>query len=135
MIKSKVFLGGTCNGSQWRDELIPKLIINWFNPVVENWTEECQQEEIKQRAQCSLRCYCITPKMTGVYSIAEMVEDSILRSNTSVICILDQDGDETWTIHQKNSLNQTIKLCTKYGASYCTTIQELAETLNIMGTV
>ena len=25
MIKNKVFLGGTCNESKWRDELIPKL--------------------------------------------------------------------------------------------------------------
>ena len=47
-----VFLGGTCNNSTWRDKLIPSLSINYFNPVVENWTPECQAEEIKQRAEC-----------------------------------------------------------------------------------
>ena len=46
---NKVFLGGTCNGSTWRDELIPMLNIDYFNPVVENWTSECQKEELKQR--------------------------------------------------------------------------------------
>ena len=26
----KVFLGGTCNGSLWRNELIPQLKIDYF---------------------------------------------------------------------------------------------------------
>ena len=26
----KVFLGGTCNGSDWREKLIPKLKINYL---------------------------------------------------------------------------------------------------------
>lgn len=30
----RVFLGGTCNESTWRDELIKKLKIDYFNPVV-----------------------------------------------------------------------------------------------------
>ncbi len=34
MINKKVFLGGTCNGSLWRDALIKKLNIDYFNPVV-----------------------------------------------------------------------------------------------------
>ena len=37
----KVFLGGTCNNSKWRDKLIPMLNIDYFNPVVDDWTEEC----------------------------------------------------------------------------------------------
>ena len=40
----KVFLGGTCNNSIWRDVLIPLLTdngINYFNPVVDDWTEDC----------------------------------------------------------------------------------------------
>jgi len=32
---NKVFLGGTCNESTWRDELIPMLEIDYFNPVVD----------------------------------------------------------------------------------------------------
>lgn len=34
----KVFLGGTCNGSKWREELIPLLQVGYFNPVVDEWT-------------------------------------------------------------------------------------------------
>jgi len=32
----KIFLGGTCNNSTWREQLIPMLQINYFNPVVDN---------------------------------------------------------------------------------------------------
>ena len=43
----KVFLGGTCNDSNLRDTLIKMLDIEYFNPVVSDWTEECYQEELK----------------------------------------------------------------------------------------
>ena len=45
----KVFLGGTCNESTWRDGLIEILEIDYFNPVVDDWTEECYREELRQR--------------------------------------------------------------------------------------
>ena len=48
-MKNKVFLGGTCNNSTWRNELIPLLNIDYFNPVVEDWTPECQAEEERQK--------------------------------------------------------------------------------------
>ena len=50
MDKTTVFLGGTCNNSTWRDKLIPLLKIDYFNPVVEDWTEEAQQIENKIEA-------------------------------------------------------------------------------------
>ncbi len=40
-MKNKVFLGGTCNESTWRDRVIKDLKIDYFNPVVEDWTPEC----------------------------------------------------------------------------------------------
>ena len=50
----KVFLGGTCNESTWRDELIQMLKIDYFDPVVDDWNERAQREEIKQRETCDL---------------------------------------------------------------------------------
>lgn len=37
---NKVFLGGTCAETTWRDKIIDKLSenIEYFNPVVKNWT-------------------------------------------------------------------------------------------------
>jgi hypothetical protein len=63
--KKKVFLGGTCNESQWRKELIPMSSIDYFNPVVPEWTPECMEEERRQREPCDHCLYVITPLMMG----------------------------------------------------------------------
>lgn len=36
----KVFLGGTCAGWKWRDELQLLLKCDYYNPIVKNWSEE-----------------------------------------------------------------------------------------------
>ena len=87
----KVFLGGTCNESTWRDKLIKMLEIDYFNPVVDDWTEECYQEELRQREICDYCLYVITPRMTGVYSIAEVVDDSNKRPEKTIFCLLEYD--------------------------------------------
>jgi hypothetical protein len=100
----KIFLGGTCNESTWRDELIPHLTIDYFNPVVKDWTPECMKEEIKQRQECDLCLYVITPKMTGVYSIAEAVDDSNKRPAKTIFVRVRKDGDQKFTDSQWKSL-------------------------------
>ena len=87
----KVFLGGTCNNTIWREKLIPILKIDYFNPVVDDWTLECQKEEIKQRNKCDFCLYVITPSMKGVYSIAEVVDDSNKRPSKTILCILENE--------------------------------------------
>jgi hypothetical protein len=89
----KVFLGGTCNESKWRDELIKLLKIDYFNPVVEDWTPECMAEEIRQRETCDYCLYVITPRMSGVYSIAEVIDDSNKRSQRTLFCFLGEDAN------------------------------------------
>jgi len=100
----KVFLGGTCNDSDWRDELIKRFDKNveYFNPVVEDWTEECYQEELKQRSECDICLYVITSDMTGVYSIAEVIDDSNKRPIKTVFAFLKEGFDK----HQIKSLDK-----------------------------
>ena len=45
----KVFLGGTCAKSKWRDNIIPQLKCEYFNPVVDDWTPECQKIEEREK--------------------------------------------------------------------------------------
>ena len=130
MKKTKVFLGGTCNGSLWRNELIPLLAIDSFNPVVENWTPECQEEEIKQRETCDFCLYVLTPKMTGVYSVAEVVDDSNKRPFKTVMCIVPKDGDAEFTPHQLKSLKQTAKMVVANGGQSFNSLGEVATFLN-----
>jgi hypothetical protein len=42
----KVFLGGTCNESTWREKLIPMLKIDYFNPVVKDWKLEIKEKDL-----------------------------------------------------------------------------------------
>lgn len=87
----KIFLGGTCNESTWRNILIPMLDIEYFNPVVSDWTPACMEEELRQREICDLCLYVITPKMTGTYSIAEVVDDSNKRPSKTIFVRLRSD--------------------------------------------
>lgn len=130
MKKTKVFLGGTCNGSLWRNELIPQLTIDSFNPVVENWTPECQAEEVRQREICDYCLYVLTPKMTGFYSVAEVADDSNKRPQKTLLCYLTKDGDAEFTPHQLKSLKATAKLVVANGGRAFESLADVAAFLN-----
>ena len=133
-MKKKVFLGGTCNNSSWREDLIPMLKINYFNPVVDDWNEECMKEEIRQRQICDFCLYVITPKMAGVYSIAEVVDDSNKRPSKTILCVLVEDYQDDSIIRfseaQMKSLNQVGEMVKRNGGQYFTLLTEVAEFLN-----
>lgn len=122
----KVFLGGTCNGSTWRDELIPLLNCEYFNPVVEDWTPECQVEEIRQRNECDVCLYVISKEMIGVYSIAEVTYDSNKSPNKTMLCILLDGFNEA----QQKSLKAVANLVRNNGATVAESLDDTARILN-----
>lgn len=126
----KVFLGGTCNGSLWRERLIPLLHIGYFNPVVEEWTEECYLRELKEREECDFCLYVITPKMTGAYSIAEVVDDSNKRPEKVLFCYLTEDGGESFDSFQVKSLSKVAKMVQNNGGKCFHSLNEIAEFMN-----
>ncbi|MBL1322217.1 MAG: hypothetical protein COA63_014340 [Methylophaga sp.] len=129
---TKVFLGGTCNNSTWRLELISMLQIDYFNPVVKDWTPECMEEELLQREECEICLYVITPDMIGTYSIAEVVDDSNKRPNKTVFFFTTQGNDSnTFTEGQIKSLEQVGKMVEGNGAKWVRgSLAELAIELN-----
>lgn len=130
-MKHKVFLGGTCNESTWRDEIIPNLRIDYFNPVVEDWTPECQAEEERQKNEvCDIHLYVITPRMTGVFSIAEAVESAITRKDKCLFCVLEEDGDMKFTKGQMKSLDAVGRLVSKYGGCYYDNLGDVVGGIN-----
>jgi len=126
----KVFLGGTCNESTWRDKLIPMLKIDYFNPVVDDWTEECYLEELRQREICDYCLYAITPLMTGVYSIAEVIDDSNKRPDKTLFCVLEEDAGLQFDKGQMRSLERTGLMVQKNGGKYFKSLEEVSEYLN-----
>ena len=146
----KVFLGGTCCRTVWREKLIEKLNINYFNPVVNNWTEECMAEERYQREICDYCLYVITPSMKGVYSIAEVIDDSNKRPNKTVFCVLENEipvrieknhlGEELpifpnmkkryFTYGEMKSLDQVGNMVERNGGKYFKCLNDVVKYLN-----
>lgn len=125
----KVFLGGTRNGSTWRNDLIRILKIDYFNPVVEDWTEECMEEEQRQKKTCDYCLYVITPKMTGYYSIAEVVDDSNKRPEKTSFCVLKEDYCR-FTLRQEESLNAVGSMVEENGVTVFYSLEDVANYLN-----
>lgn len=126
----KVFLGGTVNGSDWRDKIKPKLKINYFDPVVPNWTEEAYKRELQEREDCDYCLYVITPKMSGVYAVAEVIDDSNKRPDKTVFCVLNQDDGHTFSDFQKKSLDAVGKLVERNGGTWLENLDDVANYLN-----
>lgn len=126
----KVFLGGTTNNTNWRQDLIPKLKVDYFDPVVDDWDEEAYQQELKEREESEFVLYVITPKMKGVYSIAEVVDDSNKRPDKTLFCVLSKDEKEKFDKEQLKSLDAVDKMVVDNGGKSFESLDEVAEYLN-----
>ena len=111
-VHDRVFLGGTCAETTWRDELIPNLEVAYFNPIVEDWTPECQEiEESEKWKHCNIHLYVITSAMKGVFSIAEVIE-SVHAKYKKTILFVNPTGFED---SQLRSLEAVSKMVVKHG--------------------
>lgn len=133
----KVALFGTCNSSQWRNDLIPLLQIEYFNPVVEDWTPECQEREIQERASADFILYALTPRMIGLFSIAELIDDSNKQPQKTLFIILKDKDDDGFAIDfirpVKKSLDAIAKLAVSNGARHFNSLEDVASYLNNQG--
>lgn len=130
----KVFLGGTTNKSDWRGRLIPLLNhdVEYFNPVVEDWTEECKAAEIWERENSDYCLYVITPKIMLYYSIAEVVDDSNKRPEQTIFCVVWDDDGVKFNKDQESSMLSVLKMVDNNGAIVCTSLESVASLLNAM---
>lgn len=133
---AKVFLGGTCSGSKWRADLIRMLDtkrIGYFDPVVSEWNAEAQAREIRERKTCEYVLYWITPEIKGVYSIAEVIDDSNKRPTGTLFgfdVISDIDPDLKLSIELVKSLAAVGKMVERNGGRWFKTLSEVSEYLN-----
>lgn len=121
----RIFLGGTCAGEDWRPGLIKQLKIGYFNPVVEDWNEEAQANEVREREECDYVLYMITPSIAGVYSIFEISDDSNKRPEKAIFCF-----EGSFDPKMAKSLKQVGVEIEKNGAKWCKTLAEVAEYVN-----
>lgn len=126
----KIFLGGTCNNSNWRSQLIPNLKIDFFNPVVPVWTDEAYHRELQERETCDICLYVITPLAKGYYSIAEVVDDSNKRPEKTIMCLISEEGGKTFDRFQLKSLKKIGAMVQENGATYCEGMDALIQHIN-----
>lgn len=73
--KPCIGLFGTCDKSTWRNEFITlyeNLNIDYFNPQVENWTDECAAIEANHLANDEIILFPVTDETYGIGSLAEI---------------------------------------------------------------
>lgn len=128
-----VFLGGTVSNYNWRDELIKKVTnsnIVFFNPIVSNWDEEAKANEIEHRKKDDYLLYVLTPEMTGLYSIAEVVDDSNKRRENTLFCfLLEHDGKRFGEVSIR-SLDMISRMLENNGSKMFNDLDSIAEFLN-----
>ena len=129
----KVFLGGTCS-SKWRDAFISTLKIDYYNPVVDDWTPSAQQEEDRQKKLCQYHLYVVTPNMEGIFSIAELIDDSNKIKNHTIICFLKEDVKDgvvtAWTPQQERSIAAVVRMARYNGAICLPDLKKVTDWLN-----
>lgn len=138
--KPVVGLFGTCNNSLWRDYfllLLDKDKFDWFNPVVDDWNEEAQINEEFHKDNDEVIVFVITPKMKGVYSIAEVVDLSYRKKENQNLffCFLTHEKDSSGTTQlfdesQIKSLRAVRDLLKRNGVQTTESLVELAKFVN-----
>lgn len=114
-LENKVFLGGTCNETTWRDTVIKNLRVPYFNPVVPDWTPEAKIKEDKEKKNSYIHLYVITPQMTGVYSIAEIIDSANNHPGKTLLCIMSNNDGEEFTEGQLKSLHAVCTMAQSAG--------------------
>jgi len=68
--------------------------------------------------------------MTGVYSIAEVVDDSNKRPEKTILCVLDEDDENIFSESQIKSLKQVKEMVKNNGANVFDSLEDIASFLN-----
>lgn len=126
----KVFLGGTVNGSKWRDIVKEKLIIDYFDPVVDEWNDAAYERELSERRYCDYVLYVLTPRMTGFYAIAEVTDDSFQRPDRTIYCYLPDDDGEKFTAEQTAEFEMLGRVVKENGGKWLANLDEIIAFLN-----
>ena len=77
-IKAQVFLGGACGTTTWRREIAIPLLeaagVSYHNPQLGpgEWTEACEAEEMRAKAEAEVQMFVVTEETRGVASVAEV---------------------------------------------------------------
>ena len=93
---------------------------------MKNWSEEDRLREVHERETADYVLYVITSGMKGVYSIAEIIDDSNKRPEKTIVCVLYDNIDE----QMSRSLQATLNLAKSNGVTVLNSLEDVASFLN-----
>lgn len=139
----KVFLGGTCEGYDWRSEVIETTShvrnLELFNPIVEVWDEEARKRENDYKEECDICVFLVTPQMAGCYSIAEAVDMSNKHPDKTVFVYIPKlvVGKNMYTFTEKmeKSIKAVGEIVVANGGKFMNSLQALTFYLETAGII
>ena len=126
----KVFLGGTCNDSNWREKIIPFLRCEYYNPAETNWNAYNQAEEFLEKGKCDYILVVTSPKENPVYCIADGVDLSNKAPEKLIWCMLKDDEGHYFDSQTLLSLLAVGVMIEQNGATVLKSLQEIVDYLN-----
>lgn len=136
-----IYVSGTRNPeSRWREEFLDILnkkypALTYFSPIVrqEEWTQQAQIYENNEKKRCIVHFYCLSPLMTGVYTIAELVHDSCTIPGWTVALLIDDDNGHRFECGMYKSVARTLQLaCRHNGAGRVYDLETAADLCNYL---
>jgi hypothetical protein len=103
------------------------LKCDYFDPVVEDWTPECIENEYREKETSDYQLFVLTPAMTGCFSVAEFIDASRKIPMRTIVAVI---GDWTEKPREKKSLDACVDLAKRNGATVFESLEEIAEFLN-----
>ncbi|OQR82169.1 hypothetical protein THRCLA_11082 [Thraustotheca clavata] len=132
-----VFLGGSCNPTQWRREIAMPMLdqagVSYYNPQVDEWHEELMELEAQAKETAAIVLFVIDNMTRAIVSMNEAAE-YMCCGRRVVLVIQDLDthtqiGNKKLTEYEIADLNaaraclrQYVQTCSL--AKLCTTVQD-----------
>lgn len=128
--KALVFLGGTCNESTWRDTLVVGLNCSYFNPVVQNWTEDDKEKENQIKESADYNLFVFTPLHTGFFSFVEAAISAVKSPSRTILCVIPVDNGKSFDEGQARSIEAMVGELDKEGIKVFNNLDDVRSYLN-----
>ncbi len=127
---TRVYLGGTFNGSEWRTQVTSSLKIDYYSPIIEDGDEDVDDVHFEERKMCDYFLYVFTPKMIGAYALSQITNDLYKRPQRTMFCFLPEEQDQRLTATQIKDLELLGQKVESQGGLWCHTLDDAIKFLN-----
>lgn len=127
-LSNTIFLGGTVSDDfdwrqkfikLWKNSYIGDEEIILFNPIVENWTEECRKKEQEVKSTARINVFIITPEHTGAFSFVEAFESAVSYPGKTMLLVCDNQSTGAKVSASIDAIGERIKAHGGIFKRYC----------------